>query len=314
MSLVVTEVVTESTLEPARRGWMSGLLRSRKVVAGLAIVAFFTLLGLIGPLFVGDPSVGNGPILASPSLAYPLGTTQIGQDVLAQLVVGTRVSLVVGLVSAILATLLAVAIGLSSAVLGGLWDEILSLITNVFLVIPVLPLVIVLAGYLHGAGTLPVALVISITAWPWTARVLRAQTLSLRQRDYVYAARASGESTLRIVAFEILPNEIPLIAAQFLTTVLYAILIQAGLAFLGVGSVTTWSWGTMLYWAENAEALSLGAWWWFVPPGLALALLGTGLALLNFGIDEYANPRLRLAGLPKQRAGMLGLGRRKATS
>jgi peptide/nickel transport system permease protein len=314
MSLVVTEVVTESTLEPARRGWMSGLLRSRKVVAGLAIVAFFTLLGLIGPLFVGDPSVGNGPILASPSLAYPLGTTQIGQDVLAQLVVGTRVSLVVGLVSAILATLLAVAIGLSSAVLGGLWDEVLSLITNVFLVIPVLPLVIVLAGYLHGAGTLPVALVISITAWPWTARVLRAQTLSLRQRDYVYAARASGESTLRIVAFEILPNEIPLIAAQFLTTVLYAILIQAGLAFLGVGSVTTWSWGTMLYWAENAEALSLGAWWWFVPPGLALALLGTGLALLNFGIDEYANPRLRLAGLPKQRAGMLGLGRRKATS
>jgi peptide/nickel transport system permease protein len=314
MSLVITEVVTESTLEPARRGWLSGLLRSRKVVAGLLIVAFFTLLGLIGPLFVGDPSAGNGPILASPSLAYPLGTTQTGQDVLAQLVVGTRVSLVVGLVSALLATLIAVAIGLSSAVLGGIWDEILSLITNVFLVIPVLPLVIVLAGYLHGAGTLPVALVISITAWPWTARVLRAQTLSLRQRDYVYAARASGESTLRIVSFEILPNEIPLIAAQFLTTVLYAILIQAGLAFLGVGSVTTWSWGTMLYWAENAEALSLGAWWWFVPPGLALALLGTGLALLNFGIDEYANPRLRLAGLPKQRTGVLGLRRRKVTS
>ena len=277
------------------RGWLRNALQSKKVLAGLGIVVFFVLLGVIGPSFVGDPSATSPHAFAPPSAQYPLGTTDTGQNVLAQLVDGTSVSLIVGFVSALIATLIAVAIGLSSAFLGGAWDEVLSTITNVFLVIPALPLVIVLAGYLHGAGTLPVAVVIAVTAWPWTARVLRAQTLSLRTRDYVQAARVAGESTTRIIWFEIVPNEIPLIAAQFLITVLYAILIQAGLAFLGVGSVTTWSWGTMLYWAQNASALSFGAWWWFVPPGLCLALLGTGLALMNFGVDEIANPRLSTA-------------------
>lgn len=317
MSIVISEVVTETDSTADRPGWIRGVLRSKKVVAGLAIVIFFVLLALIGPFFVGNPSVGSNANLAPPSLSHLLGTTQTGQDVFAQLVIGTRVSLTVGVISALLATFIAVVIGLSSALLGGVWDELLSMFTNVFLVIPALPLVIVLAGYLHGAGTLAVALVISITGWSWTARILRAQTLSLRQRDYVLAARAAGESTPRIVAFEIFPNEIPLIAAQFLITVLYAILTQAGLAFLGVGSVTTWSWGTMLYWAENAEALSLGAWWWFVPPGLALALLGTGLALLNFGIDEFANPRLRAAGLTprgERRVNRRLLARRRSAS
>jgi peptide/nickel transport system permease protein len=317
MSIVVSDVITESEPTTDRPGWVRSVLRSKKVVAGLCIVVFFVLLGLIGPFFVANPSIGSKALLAPPSLSHLLGTTQTGQDVFAQLVVGTRVSLAVGVISALLATLIAIAIGLSSALLGGLWDELLSMFTNVFLVIPALPLVIVLAGYLHGAGTLAVALVISITGWSWTARILRAQTLSLRQRDYVLAARAAGESTTRIITFEILPNEVPLIAAQFLITVLYAILTQAGLAFLGVGSVTTWSWGTMLYWAENAEALSLGAWWWFVPPGLALALLGTGLALLNFGIDEYANPRLREAGLTpraERRVNRRLLARRGSTS
>jgi peptide/nickel transport system permease protein len=273
--------------------WSSGFLRSRKVMVGLAMVGFFVVLGTIGPYFVANPSTTSLTTLAPPSLHFPLGTTDTGQNVFAQLVWGTRVSLIVGIVAATIATAIAAAVGISSAFLGGIWDELLSMLANVFLVIPALPLVIVLAGYLNGAGTLAVSVVISVTAWAWTARVLRAQTLSIRRRDYVQAARASGETDFRIIFFEILPNEIPLIAAQFLVTVLYAILTQAGLAFLGVGSVTTWSWGTMLYWAENAQALSLGAWWWFVPPGLCLALLGTGLALLNFGIDEIANPRLR---------------------
>ncbi len=274
------------------RGWLRNALRSPKVLAGLGILLFFILLGVIGPHFVGDPSAVGPDAYAAPSAQHLLGTTETGQDVLAQLVDGTSVSLIVGFVAAAIGTLIAVAIGLLSAFLGGVWDEILSTITNVFLVIPALPLVIVLAGYLHGAGTLVIAVVIAVTAWPWTARIMRAQTLSIRRRDYVQAARIAGESTTRIIWFEIVPNEIPLIAAQFLITVLYAILIQAGLAFLGVGSVTTWSWGTMLYWAENAEALASGAWWWFVPPGLCLALLGTGLALMNFGVDEIANPRL----------------------
>jgi peptide/nickel transport system permease protein len=276
-----------------RRNWQRSLLHDRKVVIGLAIIVFFVLLGVVGPFLVQNPSATSQDTLAGPSAAHLLGTTDTGQDVLAQLVVGTRVSLVVGLVAAALATALATVVGLSSAFLGGLWDEVLSLLANVFLVLPALPLVIVLAGYLQGAGTLAVAVVISVTGWSWTARILRAQTLSLRNRDFVQAARAAGESTWRIITAEILPLEVPLIAAQFIITVVYAILTQAGLAFLGIGSVTTWSWGTMLYWAQNAQALSLGAWWWFVPPGICLALLGTGLALLNFGIDEITSPQLR---------------------
>lgn len=296
MAILDASAVDQAAADaPARPlGWLRTALRSRKVLVGLGIVVFFVLLGVIGPFFVGNPSATGPDSLAPPSAQHLLGTTDTGQDVLAQLVDGTSVSLIVGFVSALISTLIAVAIGLTSAFLGGVWDEVLSTITNAFLVIPALPLVIVLAGYLHGAGTLAVAVVIAVTAWPWTARILRAQTLSLRRRDYIRAARVVGESTNRIIWAEIVPNEIPLIAAQFLITVIYAILIQAGLAFLGVGSVTTWSWGTMLYWAQNASALASGAWWWFVPPGLCLALLGTGLALMNFGVDEVANPRLRI--------------------
>jgi peptide/nickel transport system permease protein len=274
------------------RGWLRNASRSAKVRAGFGILLFFVLVGVIGPHFVGDPSATGPDAYAAPSAQHLLGTTDTGQDVLSQLVNGTSASLIVGFAASAIATLIAVAIGLLSAFLGGIWDEILSTVTNVFLVIPALPLVIVLAGYLHGAGNLAVSVVIAATAWPWTARILRAQTLSIRRRDYVQAARVAGESTTRIIWFEIVPNEIPLIAAQFLITVLYAILIQASLAFLGIGSVAAWSWGTMLYWAQNASAFASGAWWWYVPPGLCLAMLGTGLALMNFGVDEIANPRL----------------------
>jgi peptide/nickel transport system permease protein len=287
--------------QPRSHSWLRNATKSRKVLIGSGILIFFVLMGVIGPHFVTNPSNTGPDAYAAPSAQHLLGTTDTGQDVLAQLVDGTNVSLIVGFAASAIATLIAVAFGLLSAFLGGIWDEIISTITNVFLVIPALPLVIVLAGYLHGAGTLVISVVIAVTAWPWTARIMRAQTLSLRRRDYVQAARIAGESTTRIIWFEIVPNEIPLIAAQFLITVLYAILIQAGLAFLGVGSVTTWSWGTMLYWAQNAEALSFGAWWWFVPPGLCLALLGTGLALMNFGVDEIANPRLSSATTRRRR-------------
>jgi peptide/nickel transport system permease protein len=284
--------VATTDVQLRSRGWLRNSLRSNKVRVGLGILVFFVLLGVIGPHFVQNPSAIGPDAFSPPSSQHWLGTTDTGQDVLAQLVDGTSTSLIVGFAASAIATLIAVALGLLSAFLGGVWDEIISTVTNAFLVIPALPLVIVLAGYLHGAGSVAVSVVIAVTAWPWTARILRAQTLSIRRRDYVQAARVAGESTTRIIWFEIVPNEIPLIAAQFLITVLYAILIQAGLAFLGVGSVTAWSWGTMLYWAENAEALAQSAWWWFVPPGLCLALLGTGLALMNFGVDEIANPRL----------------------
>jgi peptide/nickel transport system permease protein len=201
--------------------------------------------------------------------------------------------LVVGLVAAALAVALAVLIGVSGPVLGGWSDEILSLLTNAMLVIPTLPLVVVIAGYIKGSGSLVVALVIAVTGWSWSARIFRAQTLSLRRREFVLASRASGETTARIVNAEIMPHLVPLIAAQFLGVVLYAILTQAGLAFLGVGSVSDWSWGTMLYWANSADAFQLGQWWWYAPPGLCIALFGTGLVFMNSAVDNLTDARQR---------------------
>jgi peptide/nickel transport system permease protein len=274
--------------------------RSPKIWAGLVIVAFFVLLAAVGPLLVGDPIKGSPVGLAGPSGAHWLGTTQSGQDVLAQLLDGARVSLGVGFLSATIATALSIVVGLVGGYAGGVVDEILSLLTNIFLVLPALPLVIVLAGYLPSRGVAPVAVVIAVTGWAWGARVLRAQTLTLRGRDYVLAARVSGERAWRIVVFEILPVEFPIIATSFLATVIGAVLAEAGLSFLGLANLSTVSWGTMLYFAESNQALLVGAWWWFIPPGLCIALLGAGLGLLNFGIDEISNPRLRTV-LPRKR-------------
>jgi peptide/nickel transport system permease protein len=203
----------------------------------------------------------------------------------------------------VVATALAVIVGVSAAFLGGAWDEVLSLVTNVFLVIPALPLLIVLLGYLPQKGQIATILVLSVLGWPWGARVIRAQTLAIRNRDFVAASRETGETTWRIIVFEIIPNEVSLIAASFVNTVLYAIGASVALAFIGVADLTSWSLGTMLYWAQSQQALQLGAWWWFVPPGVAVALMGTALVLLNTGIDELGNPRLRDAASSSRIAG-----------
>jgi peptide/nickel transport system permease protein len=202
-------------------------------------------------------------------------------------------TLELAIIVGVVATALAVIVGVSAAFLGGLWDEVLSLTSNVFLVIPSLPLLILLLGYLPQRGQTATILVLSVLGWPWGARVIRAQTMAIRNRDFVAAARETGESTWRILAVEIVPNEVSLIAANFVNTVLYAIGASVALAFIGVADLSSWSLGTMLYWAESQQALQLGAWWWFIPPGLAVALMGTALVLLNTGIDELGNPRLR---------------------
>ncbi len=192
-----------------------------------------------------------------------------------------------------IATFLSVLVGVSAGYLGGVWDDLLSLLSNVFLVIPALPLLIILLGYLPRTGQTATILVLAGLGWPWGARVIRAQTLSIRGRDFVAAARETGESSWRIIAFEIVPNEVSLIAANFVNTVLYAIGASVALAFIGLTNTSIWSLGTILYWAQSQQALSLGAWWWFIAPGLAVALIGTSLVLLNTGIDELGNPRLR---------------------
>jgi peptide/nickel transport system permease protein len=283
---------------------MRAALRSRKAVVGLAIIGFFAFLAVFGPvLSPADPSANTPDLLQPPSGAHLLGTTQLGQDVLSQVLTGARSSIVTAVLAAAIATVLSVVIGVSSGYLAGTGGELLSAVSNIFLVIPALPLVIVLAGYLHGGGTIEVALVISVTGWAFGARVLRAQTLSLRRRDFVSAARAIGERPLRIIVREIIPQVLPIIASGFLLTIIFAIITQASLAFLGLVNISEWSWGTMLYWTQSAQAFTQGAWWWFVPPGLCIALLGMGLALLNFSIDELVNPRLRTTRRRRPRAG-----------
>jgi peptide/nickel transport system permease protein len=286
-------IVSRKRRLPRRLGSITAL-HSIKIRIGLGIIGFFVLLAIFGPLLVhSDPQAFSSDVLLPPSMAHWMGTTQTGQDIFAQVVVGTRITLLVGFAVGALATLLSVVIGLTAGYFGGVVDEVLSLLINIFLVIPALPLTIVLAGYIPVRGPLPVAIVISLTGWAWGARVLRAQTLSLRRREFVEAARASGERTFRLIFAEILPNELAIVASSLIFTIIYAIFAEIGLEFLGLSDVTVTSWGNILFWATNNQALLLGAWWWIVPPGLCIAILGAGLAFINFGIDELTNPRLR---------------------
>jgi peptide/nickel transport system permease protein len=294
--------VTPEVVQPGRWRRMPA-----KAKLGVVLSGAFVLAAVIGPLVAPyDPSYQNPSPSASlnaPSAAHLLGTTQSGQDVLSQLLVGIRLTLELGIIVGVVATVLAVVVGVTAAFLGGFWDELLSLITNVFLVIPALPLLIILLGYLPDRGQLATILVLSGLGWPWGARLVRAQTLAIRSRDFVAASQETGERTWRIIGYEIIPNQVSLIAASFVNTVLYAIGASVALAFIGVANLSSWSLGTMLYWAQSQDALQLGAWWWFVPPGLAVALMGTALVLLNTGIDELGNPRLRDASSASRIAG-----------
>jgi ABC-type dipeptide/oligopeptide/nickel transport system permease subunit len=202
----------------------------------------------------------------------------------------------------VMATALSVLIGVVGGYLGGIADEALSLFSNVMLVIPGLPLMIVISGFVPPAnrGLMTMALVLALTGWAAASRVLRAQTLSLRNRDYVAAARVAGERPWRMVGVEILPNLLPVIASQFVFAVISAILGEAGLSFLGLGASSESTLGTMLYFAQNGFALQLAAWWWYIPPGLVIALFGCGLALINFSIDEIINPKLRVVPLRRR--------------
>ncbi|MBV9449187.1 MAG: ABC transporter permease [Streptosporangiaceae bacterium] len=293
------------------------LPRSPKIIVGLVLLGIFVLIAFIGPLIAPyNPSATLSTASGTPqppSAAHWLGTTQIQQDVLSQLLVGTRATMVVSFLAGAVATVLSILIGVSAGYFGGLTDDLLSMLINVGLVLPALPLLIVLTGFLSSstsANDLLIALIIAVTGWAFGARVLRVQTLSLRNRDFVDSARLIGERSWRIVVFEILPSLIPIVATSFLFTVIYAIGTYTSLAFLGLISGSHWSWGTMLFWAQQSSAAQSKEWWWFVPPGLAVALLGMSLALLNFGIDEFINPRLRAAGLSRKIARQAGLPRR----
>ncbi|RAX20856.1 ABC transporter permease [Actinomyces sp. Z5] len=297
-----TQTSTAAGSRPARRSGSRFRLRvTPKLVVGTTIVVLTILFGLVGPLVVGNPSTVRNLGMTAPSGEFPLGTTQTGQDVLAQLTYATRGSLLIGLIVGSLTLLLSAFFGVVGAFIGGIVDDLFSLFTNIMLVIPGLPLVIIISSYVPKKSIWLVAFILSLTSWAGSARVLRGVTLSVRNRDYVLASRVSGEKTWRILTIEILPNLIPLLASQVVGAVIAGILGEAGLSFLGLGASGSFTWGTMLFYAQNGLALRLGAWWWFVPPGLMLALFGAALSMINYSIDETINPKLRAATDAKKR-------------
>ncbi|TCC49635.1 ABC transporter permease [Kribbella capetownensis] len=275
-------------------GWFVILWRNGKCRVGMLMLAAFIVIAVLAPVIAPyGPRLDEFGASEGPSAAHWLGTTARGEDVFSQLIYGARTSLIVGLVAGVLSTLIAMAVGLTAGYLRGVVDEVLSFFINLGLVVPVLPLMIVLAGYAPVKGLGLIIIVITVTGWAYGARIKRAQIITLRTRDYITAAKFAGDSTARIIAFEIVPNMISLIVVGFMGAALGAIGAEAGLAFLGLGDPQTVSWGTMLNQASLGGALTTGQWAWLVAPGLALALLITSFTLMNFGIDALSNPHLR---------------------
>ena len=267
---------------------------NRKATVGAGLLAIFLIVSIIPGVFAkDDPNAEVYPRSLGPSGQHLLGTTSFGQDMFAQVIYGTRPVLLIAVGVGVGATLIAMLIGVAAAYLGGLWDSGLNLLTDVLLVIPLFPLLIVLARYLNGVGTLVMIVVITATGWSYTARQLRSQALSLRNRDFLEAARVRGERPLYIIVVEIIPTMTSLLVASFLTNALYAVLFSSSLQFIGLGNPTVTSWGTMLYWAENEEAFQTGQALWIIVPGLCIVALGAAFALLNYAFDEIGNPALR---------------------
>jgi peptide/nickel transport system permease protein len=285
-------------------GWLVLLLRSPKGRVGLGIVLGMVLLGLLAPLLVPASKATEFSLLdarQAPSLHHVFGTSDQGTDVFAQVAWGARRSLLLGAAAGLIATILATTLGVFAAYVGGIVDEILNLLTNVFFVIPTIPLLIDVTAFLHTRSMLTMILVIACTLWAFEARILRAQALTLKNRDFVLAAKVAGESTRRIVFGELMPNMISRIAAAFVLVFYIAILVSAGLEFLGFGDLQKPSWGVALYWATVNSSVLQGEWWAFVFPGLAIGLTVLGLTLVLAGIDEVSNPRLRAEHIRRKR-------------
>jgi peptide/nickel transport system permease protein len=293
--------------------WLRLLLANPKSRFGLIVIGTMITVAIFAPLIATHDPNAFSLLYAhkGPSSTHFFGTTDQGTDIFSQVVWGARTSLFLGAAAAALATVLAASLGVLGAYSGGWIDDLVNFATNVFLVIPTIPLLIVVSAYLKNRGATSMILILGLTLWAFEARILRAQALSLRNRDFILAAKVAGESTWRIIFFELMPNMISRIAAAFVLVFYVSILTEAGLEFLGLGNMGTSSWGVTLYWAQVNSTVLQGEWWTFLFPGLALALAVAALVFILAGLDEVSNPRLRqvrtqrhmLSGL------LLGLGR-----
>jgi peptide/nickel transport system permease protein len=290
--IAIAEPAVQADKAPPKR-FVRAVLGNRKALVGaviLLVMAFVAVFpGLVAP---DNPQAAIYPQNLGPSSSHLLGTTQLGQDVFSQLVWSTRLTLLVTLIVSVIATFVSMIVGVTSAYVGGIPDRVLTVITDVFLILPVLPLLILLAAYLP-PGVTSLTIVLCITSWAFQARQLRSQGLSVRNRDFLVAARARGERGIYIILVEIVPTMTSLLAASFLALAVYVVGFAASLQFLGLGNSSELMWGTMLYNAQQAAALESGNVWWALSPGAAVALLGAGFALLNYAFDEIGNPALR---------------------
>lgn len=270
------------------------IFSQKKALVGFVIVAALCLMAIFAPIIApGEPGARVGRSHQPPSVEHVFGTTKMGRDVYKQFVWGARSSLSVGFATGIAITVLGTAIGLIAGYTGGKTDAALDLATNAVLVIPNMPLLILLASFAGTVGPITIMTIIALTSWPWGARMTRSQTMALRNRDFVTAAKMIGEPAWRIIFVEILPNLTPLIGINLVGSIIYAIVAQTTLEYLGFGDPLKVTWGTMLYNAQNASAIMVGAWWDIGIPAIGIALTGLGLALINFTFDEIANPQLR---------------------
>jgi peptide/nickel transport system permease protein len=270
-------------------------IKNPRALTGVVIFGIFILIAIFAPLIAPyDPQSTDFMPNAAPNAQHWFGTTNTGQDIFSQFIWGTRTTLTVGVGAAIISTLIAILVGVYAGLMGGVTDSILNMLSNIFLVLPGLALLILIESYVKNTTPLLNGLIIALTGWAWGARVFRSVALSLANRDFIVAARLSGAGSIRIMFAEILPNMTSIISGNLIYSCLGAILAESSLAFLGFENVSSNSWGMILFWAQNNGGIMAGAWWWFVPPGLAIALVGTSLTLMNFAIDQITNPRLNV--------------------
>jgi|TARA_B110000967_G_scaffold40492_1_gene40412 peptide/nickel transport system permease protein len=263
-------------------------------VLGSLIVATVIIMSMCASLIAeNEPNKRVARGHQPPSTELLLGSTRSGKDVFSQVLHGGRISLLVAFGAATITTIIAVVVGISAGYFGGRVDEFLMSFTNIILVFPQLPLLIILAAFLGQVGPLVITLIIGLSSWAWGARVIRSQTMAIRNKEFILAAEVMGESKWRIIFVEILPNLISIVVGGAMGTCIYALMAEAGLEFLGLGDPTIITWGTMLFWAQSNAAFVVGAWWDMVVPGAAIAIFGGGLALLNMSIDQISNPKLK---------------------